>query len=407
MDNLFTNLYNDRKPLAERMRPANLDDFVGQQHILGQGKLLRRLIQAKKVPSCIFYGPPGTGKTTLARIIAETTGGNFAMLNAVSSGVADVKAVIEEAEKTFEMFGKKTYLLLDECHRWSKAQSDSLLAVLESGQIILIGSTTESPNYSMTRAIVSRCTLFEFKKIGAEDIKNALRRAIAAENGLKDYKVVIDDDALTYFATACGGDVRSALNGLEIGALTTAPDKDGRTFITREIAAECLQKKALSLNEDVYYHILSAFCKSLRGSDATAALYYANRLIEAGCEPQLLARRTIAHASEDCCSARALNTACNALFALNNLGMPEGNLALTQAIIEVCEAPKTNRVVVAMNMAIDDARNHPDDNIPDYLKNHTEASKNYKYPHDYGGWVEQQYLPNSLKDRDYFPKDKK
>lgn len=407
MDNLFTNLYNDRKPLAEKMRPTSLDDFVGQRHILGEGKLLRRLIQAKKVPSCIFYGPPGTGKTTLARIIAETTGGNFVMLNAISSGVADVKKVIDEARKTFEMYGRKTYLLLDECHRWSKTQSDSLLAVLESGEIVLIGSTTESPNYSMTRAIVSRCTLFEFKQVGIDDIKKALKRALVAENGLKSFNVKIDDEALTYFATACGGDVRSALNGLEIGALTTPINASGETVITKEIAAECLQKKALSLNEDNFYHILSAFCKSLRGSDATAALYYANRLIEAGCEPQLLARRTIAHASEDCCSARALNTACNALYALNNLGMPEGNLALTHAIIEVCEAPKNNRVVVAMNMAIDDARNHPDDNIPDYLKNHTEASKKYKYPHDYGGYVEQQYLPDSLKDRNYFPKDKK
>lgn len=407
MDNLFTNLYNDRKPLAEKMRPASLDDFVGQQHILGEGKLLRRLIQAKKVPSCIFYGPPGTGKTTLARIIAESTGGNFAMLNAISSGVADVKVVIEEAKKTFEMYGKKTYLLLDECHRWSKTQSDSLLAVLESGEIVLIGSTTESPNYSMTRAIVSRCTLFEFKLVGIEDIKKALIRAIESSSGLKDFNIKIDDDALTYFATSCGGDVRSALNGLEVGALTTPISADGTIVITKEIAAECLQKKALSLNDDNFYHILSAFCKSLRGSDKTAALYYANRLIEAGCEPQLLARRTIVHASEDCCSAKALNTACNALFVLNNLGMPEGNLALTQAIIEVCEAPKTNRVVVAMNMAMDDAKNHPDDNIPDYLRNHTVASKKYKYPHDYGGYVEQQYLPDSLKDRDYFPKDKK
>lgn len=406
MDNLFANMHNNLKPLAEKMRPTCLDDFVGQRHILGEGKLLRRLIQAKKVPSCIFYGPPGTGKTTLARIIAETTGGNFVMLNAISNGVSDVKGVIEEATKTFEMYGKKTYLLLDECHRWSKIQSDSLLAVLESGQIVLIGSTTESPNYSMTRAIVSRCSLFEFKKVGIEDIKRALKRALNDENGLKSFNVQIDDEALTYFATACAGDVRSALNGLEIGVLTTSINKDGKTVITKDIAAECLQKKALSLNEDVFYHILSAFCKSLRGSDATAALYYANRLIEAGCEPQLLARRTIVHASEDCCSSKALNTACNALYALNNLGMPEGNLILSQAIIEVCEAPKTNRVVVAMNKAIDDARNHPDDNIPEYLKNHTEASKLYKYPHDYGGYVEQQYLPDSLKDRNYFNDDK-
>lgn len=285
--------------------------------------------------------------------------------------------------------------MLNSCTRYVPA---------ESGQIVLIGSTTESPNYSMTRAIVSRCTLFEFRKVGAEDIKKALLRAIDAENGLKAFRIRIDDDALTYFATACAGDVRSALNGLEIAALTTKPNGMGETVVTKEIAAECLQKKALSLNEDVFYHILSAFCKSLRGSDATAALYYANRLIEAGCEPQLLARRTIVHASEDCCSAKALNTACNALFALNNLGMPEGNIVLTQAIIEVCEAPKTNRVIVAMERAIDDARNHPDDNIPDYLKNHTEASKRYKYPHDYGGYVDQQYLPDSLKDRNYFKK---
>ena len=400
MDNLFTHMHDNLKPLAEKMRPISLDDFVGQQHILGEGKLLRRLIQAKKVPSCIFL-------TTLAHIIAQTTGGNFVAMNAVSSGVADIKGVISEAKKTFEMFGKKTYLLLDEVHRWNKAQSDSLLEVLESGKLIMIGATTESPTYSMTRAIVSRCSLFEFKPVGVEDIKKALRRAIEDPNGLKSFNIKIDDEALTYFAIACAGDVRSALNGLEIGALTTKLNKDGETVITKDIAAECLQKKALSLNDDVFYHILSAFCKSLRGSDATAALYYANRLIEAGCEPQLLARRTIAHASEDCCSAKALNTACNALYALNNLGMPEGNIILSHAIIEVCEAPKNNRVIVAMERAIDDARNHPDDNIPDYLKNHTEASKKYKYPHDYGGWVDQQYLPDSLKDRDYFKKENK
>ena len=408
MDNLFTNLHNESKPLAERMRPKSLNEFVGQQHILGEGKLLRRLIQAKKVPSVIFYGPPGTGKTTLARMIADNAGAYFVKMNAISSGVADAKAAIDEAKKGFELYGKKTYLLLDECHRWSKAQSDSLLAALEDGFLCLIGSTTESPFYSMTRAIVSRCSTFEFKKVETEDIKKALRRAIEAQDGLKAYNIRINDEALTYFATACAGDVRSALNGLEIGAITTPMNKDMETVITKDIAVECLQKKALSLNEDVFYHILSAFCKSLRGSDATAALYYANRLIEAGIESQVLARRTICHASEDCNSASALNTACNALYALDNIGMPEGNLALTQAIIAVCRAPKNNEVVIAKDMAIRDAQNNPDDNIPDYLKNHTEASKKYKYPHDYpGGVVEQQYLPDSLKDRCYFKKDKK
>lgn len=397
-------MHNDKKPLAERMRPKTMDDFVGQQHILGKGKLLRRLIEAGRVPSVIFYGPPGIGKTTLARIIADSCNANFVKLNAISSGVADAKAVIEQAKSDFELYGKRTYLLLDECHRWSKAQSDSLLASLEDGYVILIGSTTENPTYSMTRAIVSRCSVFEFKKVEPADIKKALLRALKEDEAMKLYKIKIDDEALTYFATACGGDVRSALNGLEIGAITTKQNKDKETVITREIAAECLQKKALSLNEDVYYDILSAFCKSLRGSDTTAALYYANRLIEAGVEPQLLARRTIAHAAEDCglSAPNCLIQACASLYALDHLGMPEGNLALTQAIIYVCESPKDNRVVKAMNAAQDDARNHPDDKIPEYLKNHTEASKRYKYPHDYGGYVDQQYLPDSLKDRKYF-----
>ena len=408
LNNLFENIHNDKKPLAERMRPKTLDEFVGQKHILGQGKLLRRLIEAKRAPSVIFYGPPGTGKTTLARIIADTSNSSFVKLNAISSGVADVKVIIEQAKNDFELYGKRTYLLLDECHRWNKAQSDSLLSALENSYLIFVGCTTENPSYSMTRAIVSRCSVFEFKKLNIQDIKSALNRALKEDEILKKLNIKIEEDALTYFATASGGDVRSALNGLEIGAITTNINENHEIVITKEIAGECLQKKALSLNEDVYYHLLSAFCKSLRGSDSTAALYYANRLIEAGIEPQVLARRTIAHASEDVglSAPNALLQACASLYALDHLGMPEGNLALTQAIIYVCESPKDNRVVVAMNMAQDDARNHPDDNIPEYLKNHTEASKYYKYPHDFGGYVKQQYLPNSLKNRNYFTKRK-
>ena len=404
MNTLFDNLHQAQKPLAERMRPCVLGEFAGQKHLLAEGKLLRRLIQAGRVPSVIFFGPPGSGKTTLAQIIADSSNARFVKLNAVSSGVAEVKQVMQQAKIDFELHGKKTYLLLDECHRWSKTQSDSLLGALEAGYLLLVGCTTENPSYSMTRAIVSRCTVFEFKSLSVDDIKGVLIRALKAKQGLLDFNLQIDEEALNYFATACGGDVRSALNGLELCAITTKPNADGVIVVDKVIASECLQQKALSLDENLYYHILSAYCKSLRGSDVTAALYYANRLIAAGMQPQILARRLIAHAAEDIGLAdpQALVQACSALYALDNLGMPEGNLVLTQAIIYVCRAPKDNRVLLAMNQAQEDALNHADDRIPEYLKNHTEANKQYKYPHDFGGYVEQQYLPNSLLDRDYF-----
>jgi len=408
METLFDNLHQTQKPLAERMRPCVLSQFAGQQHLLAEGKLLRRLIQAGRVPSVIFFGPPGTGKTTLAQIIADSSNAKFVKLNAVSTGVAEVKAVMQQAKADFELHGKKTYLLLDECHRWSKAQSDSLLGALEAGYLLLIGCTTENPSYSMTRAIVSRCTVFEFKRLSEDDIMSLLKKAITSPQGLADFNLNINDDALKYFATACAGDVRSALNGLELCAITTKPNIDGVIMVDKKVAAECLQQKALNLDETLYYHILSAFCKSLRGSDATAALYYANRLMAAGMQPQIIARRVIAHACEDVGLAdpQAMVQACSALYALDNMGMPEGNLALTQTIVYVCQAPKDNRVVTAMSQAQDDAANHADDRIPEYLKNHTEAHKDYKYPHDFGGYVDQQYLPDSLLGRDYFP-DKK
>lgn len=289
----------NRVPLAERMRPTKFEDFVGQEHIVGKNCLLYRAIKYGTLGSCIFFGPPGTGKTTLANIIAKTLKANYVRLNAVTSGVGDAKAIIERARREKQMFGTDTFLLLDECHRWNKAQSDCVLEAIEDGSIFFIGSTTENPYTSMTRAIVSRCRVFEFKSLTSKDIIKPLKRAIEdKENGLGNLPVEIDKDALEYFAYACGGDARSALNALELAVMTTPIGKDKKIHIDKQTAEQSIDKKALSLDESMYYDNLSAFCKSLRGSDAEAALYYAMRLIKAGCDPLIIARRMVAHASE-------------------------------------------------------------------------------------------------------------
>lgn len=406
---LFENNFKEKKPLAERMRPSSLDDFVGQQHIVGKGRLLNRAIMANKVGSCIFWGPPGTGKTTLASIIANECKGKFAKLNAVSSGVADAKKIMDEAKRDFELYGTRTYLLLDECHRWNKAQSDSVLAAIEQGYIIFIGSTTENPYFSMTRAIVSRCTVFEFKRLSESDVKSALIKAVNdKENGLGSLNLEVKDEALSFIASASGGDLRSAFNALELAALTTEKGKDGKIVIDKEIAQESIQQKALSLDENTFYEILSAFAKSIRGSDTEAALYYCARLIEAGCDAETICRRLIAQASEDIgmADSNALLLAVSALYAIKNIGLPEGLLPLNHAIIYFCEAAKSNSVYVAMSKAQEDAKNNKDDNIPLYLCNNRPEKKNYKYPHNFGGYVKQQYLPNSLKDRVYYTPSK-
>ncbi|MBP3431565.1 MAG: AAA family ATPase [Clostridia bacterium] len=288
-----------RIPLAERMRANTLEEFVGQEHIIGKNKLLYRAVLTGCVGSCIFYGPPGTGKTTLAGIIANLLHANIEKLNAVSSGVGDAKAVIERARVQKQMFNKDTYLLLDECHRWSKSQSDCVLQAIEEGSIYFIGSTTENPYTSMTRAIVSRCSVFEFKKVSEKDVEKVLRRAISdKEKGLGEFNTQIDDEALKFLAFACNGDVRTALNALELAVLSTKFGKDKIIHIDKETMGECLNKRPLSIDESMYYDYLSAFCKSLRGSDADAALYYAHRLLLAGIDPLIIARRMIAHASE-------------------------------------------------------------------------------------------------------------
>lgn len=408
----FNNNQEATKPLAERMRANSLDEFIGQKHIVAEGSLLRRAIATDRLGSCIFWGPPGCGKTTLANIIALRTNGEFVKLNAVNSGVADVKKAVDKARDDLKMYGKKTYLLLDECHRFSKTQSDSLLPAIEQGTIIFIGSTTENPYAAMTPAIVSRCRVFEFKQLSCEDIFGALQAALKNRHkGLGKQNIQADEDALLHIARTAAGDLRTAYNALELAALTSDPDSQGDVHITLADAEQSIQRKALSYNEDTYYNFLSAFCKSLRGSDANAALYYAMRLIEGGCDPLLIARRLVVHSAEDVGMAdpRALQIATSALYALERIGYPEAMIPLSEAIIYVCEAEKSNSVVEAMYAAKRDARETRDDNIPAYLKDSSYGSADdkansraYKYPHDYGGYVEQQYLPDALKDKIYY-----
>ena len=400
------------KPLAERMRASTLDDFVGQKHIVAEGSLLRRAIALDRLGSCIFWGPPGCGKTTLANVIAAQTNGEFIKLNAVNAGVADVKRAVDRARDNLKMYNRRTYLMLDECHRFNKTQSDSLLPAIEQGTIVFIGSTTENPYAAMTPAIVSRCRVFEFKPLTKAEIRGALERALRDKRkGLGGYAAEAEDAALDHIAETAGGDLRTAYNALELAVLTTPPQSDGRILVTLADAEQSIQRKALSYNEDLYYDILSAFCKSLRGSDSDAALYYAMRLVEGGCDPLLVLRRLVVHAAEDVGMAdpNALVVATSALTAFEKIGYPEGLIPLSEAIVYVCEAEKSPAVKRAMAAAREDAVRARDDAIPAYLKDVSYGSREmkaaheaYLYPHDFGGWVKQQYLPDSLKDKTYY-----
>ena len=411
LDQLNQENIKKNAPLAERMRARTLDEFYGQEHLLGPGRLLRRAVEADRLTSSIFYGPPGCGKTTLAHVIAAHTKSAFARMNAVTSGVGDVREVLEQAAQRRAMYGQSTYLLLDECHRWNKAQSDSVLSAIEQGYIVFIGSTTENPYVSMTKAIVSRCRLFEFHSLTDKDVLKALNRAINDKRGLLDMNVVAEEGALEHLAWASGGDVRTALNALELAAVTTSASADGAIHITKEIAAQSIQKRVLSISDDNYYDMLSAFCKSLRGSDSNAGLYWAMRLIDAGCDPLLIFRRIIAHSAEDVGMANpnALVVATSALTAYEKIGMPEGTLPLAEAIICVCESEKSNSVVIARDEAERAVQTVKKEDVPMYLRDvnyKQEKISGYKYPHDYGGYVEQQYLPDDLKDaKFYVPSD--
>ena len=404
------NLFQDTKkfaPLADRVRPTSLDEFVGQEHIIKKGGIIERAIKKGTLGSCIFYGPPGTGKTTLANIIANSSGAIFKKLNAINSGVTDAKEVIAEAKRNLELYGKRTYLLLDECHRWNKAQSDSVLEAIENGSIIFIGSTTENPYTSMTRAIVSRCRIFEFKPLQKNDIKLAVLNAIKSPKGLGNIKIDIQPDALDYLAFATGGDLRKALTTLEI-ASTTGIFENGKIVITKDLIAECLDEKAMSIDENQYYDMLSAFCKSIRGSDADAALFYAFRMIESGVDPLIIFRRLIAHCSEDIgmANSNALVVAVSAMTAYQNMGKPEGLIPMTHAIIYACESDKSNSVIIAKNAAEFDAQNLKTVTVPNALKNHPstndDGTGSYKYPHDFGGYIFQEYMPKELVGKVYY-----
>ncbi len=369
--NMYENA-NAVQPLAERMRPVVLNEFIGQNHIIYQNSPLSRAIKNDKLGSCIFWGPPGTGKTTLAGIIANSTDGAFVKLNAVTSGVADAKKVIEEAAKRQNLYGKKTYLMLDECHRWSKSQSDCVLKAIEEGTIIFIGSTTENPYYSMTPAIVSRCHVYEFYALTEQDIVDGLKRALNSQKGLKDLNVIADDETLSYIASFCGGDMRNAYNALELSALTTEPSPNG-VELTIDNVRQAMQTKPLSVDRQNYYDMISAFIKSMRGSDPDAAMFWFCRLIESGCDPMLLARRISICAAEDVGLAdpMALVVASSALEVFKNIGLPEGRLPLTQAILYIANAPKSNSCVEALEGATAAAREYVTARVPTHLMDHS------------------------------------
>ena len=411
MTDLFS--MEESAPLADRMRPRDLSEFIGQEHLVGPGRLLRRAIEADRLTSSIFFGPPGCGKTTLASIIAGATKAAFVQLNAVTSGVGDVRDVIKSAQERRSMYGQPTYLLLDECHRWSKAQSDSILPAIERGTIRFIGSTTENPMIAMTPAIVSRCRVFQFQPLTESHVITAMKRALAdKERGYGALNIRMDEDAMRHIARIAGGDTRAALGAVELAVLTTPADENGVIHVDLAAAEESIQKPMMRCDESLYYDMLSAFCKSLRGSDSDAALAWFARLIYAGVDPRIICRRLIAHASEDVGQANPMvMLQCQAAAAdLEFVGMPEARLPIAQAIIALCESPKSNAVCAAVDAAMADAEKGGYGPVPIHLRDTHYAGHDrigsgdgYKYPHDFPGhWVRQEYMPPEVRGKKYY-----
>lgn len=405
-------------PLAARMRPKTLDEVVGQQHIIGTDKLLYRAIQADKIGSIIFYGPPGTGKTTLAKVIANTTSAEFKQINATTAGKKDMEEVIKGAKDLLGMYQKKTILFIDEIHRFNKSQQDYLLPFVEDGTITLIGATTENPYFEVNQALLSRSNLFELKPLSREDVKILLKRAVNdKERGMGSFNAGIDERALDFLADVAGGDARNALNAIELGILTTQRSEDGVIHITLEVASECIQKRVVRYDKDGdnHYDTISAFIKSMRGSDPDAAVFYLAKMLYAGEDIKFIARRIMIHAAEDVGNAdpMALTVAVAASQAVERIGMPEAQIILSQAALYVATAPKSNSVVTAIGTASECVRQNQT-TVPAHLQDaHYKGAKNlghgvgYEYPHDYPGhYVAQQYLPDEIKNaRFYEPGD--
>lgn len=401
-------------PLASRLRPTTLDEVVGQQHIIGKDKLLYRAIKADKLSSVIFYGPPGTGKTTLAKVIANTTSAEFTQINATVAGKKDMEEVVNKAKELKGMYQKRTILFIDEIHRFNKGQQDYLLPFVEDGTIILIGATTENPYFEVNGALLSRSSVFELRPLSQEEVEALILRAVQDEKkGMGSYHAVIEEDALHFLADLAGGDARSALNAVELGILTTPRSEDGMIHITLEVASECIQKRVVRYDKtgDNHYDTISAFIKSMRGSDPDAAVYYLAKMLYAGEDIKFIARRIMICASEDVGNAdpMALNVAVSAAQAVERIGMPEAQIILSQAVLYVATAPKSNSACNAVFAAMDNVKKYKT-TVPVHLQDaHYKGSAKlghgigYKYAHDYPNhYVKQQYLPDEIKDAVFY-----
>ena len=405
------------KPLAYRMSPQTLEDYVGQEHILAKDKILYRTIQADRLSSIILWGPPGCGKTSLARVISHTTKYKFLKINAVTAGIADIKNAIETAQNALLNPSGKCILFIDEIHRFNKLQQDALLPYVENGTVILIGATTENPYFEVNKALISRSMVFHLNPLTEDDIFKVLKKSLTSPNGLASYNIKIEDSTLKKIAQTANGDVRTALNGLEVAVLTTKMDENGAIVITDEIAKECVQtrKAVFDKNGDSHYDNISAFIKSMRGSDPDAALFYLARVLNAGEDPVFMARRIVIAAAEDVGMANpnALVVATSAMQAVTMVGMPEARIILAEAAVYVATSKKSNAAYLGIDKALDDVANKDTGTIPMHIRNAPAEGMaqegygvGYKYPHDYPGhWVEQQYLPDKMLGTQYYIKD--